>query len=96
MEQLAAFMLLVGCSPDAATCTEIPVPTPLYQSVEACQRDLPLQMRLSSTFDSKVVGTCQGVDSALLEGSATVDWTITRAGALQVSVTPESNLVASR
>ncbi|MBB3950446.1 hypothetical protein [Aureimonas jatrophae] len=96
MEQLAAFMLLVGCSPDAATCTEIPVPTPIYQSAEACQRDLPLQMRLSSTFDAKVVGTCQSVDAALLDGSATVDWTITRAGTLQVAVTPESNLVASR
>jgi len=96
MEQLAAFMLLVGCSPDAATCTEIPVPVPLYRTLEACETALPLQMRLSATFDSKVVGACHGVDPTLLESSATVDWTVTRAGALQVSITPERNLVAAR
>jgi len=96
MEQLAAFMLLVGCSHNGSACTEIPVPVPVYQSVQACEAALPLQMRLSSTFDSKVVGACRAVDAALLEGSATVDWTVTRAGALQIAVTPDRNLVASR
>lgn len=94
MEQVAAFMLLVGCTPDAASCTEIPVPTPIYRSVEACEAAMPLAIRLSSTFDPKILGACTKMDAA--EPSASIEWAVNRAGVLTVELSSEPNLLASR
>lgn len=96
MEQIAAIMLLVGCSPNNTACHEIPVPTPIYQSVEACKAELPLAIRMSGASGSQVLGSCSGVDSAMLEQSATIDWAVSRGGELQVAVKAAPNLVASR
>lgn len=96
MDQFAALMLLVGCSSGHATCTEIPVPTPIYRSIEACRSALPLQMRLSGTYDRQVLGDCKPIAEADLERPMAVDWAVSRAGELRVSIAPDSNLVAQR
>lgn len=88
MDQIVAIMLLVGCSGDGANCTEIPVPTPSYASIEECRAELPLQIRFTSTYDDRVVGACAGVDAALLERSATIEWALSRAGDLRVEIVP--------
>lgn len=86
MEHLVAIMLLVGCSADGSTCTEIPVPTPSYSSVAECQSELGLQMRLSGTYDNRVLGACKAVDEALLEESVTVAWAVNGGGRLLVEI----------
>lgn len=95
MEQFLAVMLLVGCSSDQEVCSEIPVATPFYSSVEDCRTDLGLQMRMTSTYDNKVFGTCTPVDEAMMEQSGTVEWAINRAGELIVEIRPDEPQVAS-
>lgn len=96
MEHVAALLLIVGCSPDSSVCTEIPVPQPIYRSIEACEAAKPLALRLTGTFDQRVMGSCTGLTEAELDGSASVEWAVNRAGTLAVELTDAPQLVASR
>lgn len=89
MEQLAAVMLIVGCNADAATCTEVPVPSVFYSSVAECRAELPMQMRFSASQDDRLFGACEAFDEALLDQSATIEWTVNRAGELRIEVKVE-------
>lgn len=88
MEHLVAVMLLVGCNANGSTCSEIPAPVPFFASQAECEAELGLQMRLTHTFDNRVLGACKGVDEALLEQSATIEWAVSRGGQLQFDVVP--------
>ena len=96
MEQIAAFMLLVGCSGNATSCTEIPVPVPAYRSVAECQSDLPLQIRLTDAAERQVLGACKAVDPSVFEQSATIDWAVSRQGQLLITFNTDPQMVASR
>ncbi|WP_061936454.1 hypothetical protein [Aureimonas sp. AU22] len=96
MEHVAALLLLVGCSPDASVCTEIPVPQPIYRSVGECEAAAPMEMRLSGTYDRRVMARCTGLTQSELDGSASVEWAVNRAGELAVVLTDAPQLVASR
>jgi len=96
MEHVAAFMLLVGCSGDASVCREIPVPVPAYESIEECRRDLTLEMRLSGSTESRVLGACKAVDEDVFEQSASIDWAVSRTGELLITFDAEPQMVASR
>ena len=41
MEHIAAFLLIVGCSPDLAECREMPTPTAIYETIEDCEAERP-------------------------------------------------------
>lgn len=96
MEHVAAFMLLVGCSGDASVCREIPVPAPAYESLEECQGNLALEMRLSGATERKVLGACKAVDESVFEQSASIDWAVSRSGELLITFDAEPQMVASR
>ena len=96
MEQIAAFMLLVGCSGNATTCSEIPVPVPAYRTVADCQSDLPLQIRLSNAGSQQVLGACKAVDASVFEQSSTIDWAVSREGQLLITFSTDPQVVASR
>lgn len=96
MEHIAAFMLLVGCNADASVCKEIPTPVAAYEDAAECDQNLTLQIRLSNSTAEKVYGACKEVSEDVLEQSATIDWTISRAGQLVVSFDAEPQIVASR
>lgn len=86
MDHLVAVMLLVGCSADGTACAEVPLPTPIYSSIEECRSDLAMQLRFASSSDDRLLGSCAAVDEALLEQSATVEWAVSRGGDLLVEV----------
>ena len=96
MEHIAAFMLLVGCTQDASVCKEIPVPVPTYESMAECRKDLPLEIRLSGSTDTKVLGACKAVDASTFERSASLDWAVSRDGQLVINFDAEPQMVASR
>lgn len=89
MEQIVAFMLLVGCAGDGDTCKEIPVPVPAYASLAECETDLPLQLRLSDAVGSKLSGACTAVPVEMLEQDASIEWSLDKGGKLLVQVVPE-------
>jgi hypothetical protein len=96
MEHVAALMLLVGCNADASVCKEIPVPVAAYEDVAQCDSDLSLQLRLASSDEDHVYGTCTSVTEDVFEQSATLDWTVSRSGKLLVTFDAEPQIVASR
>ncbi len=96
MEHVAALLLIVGCSPDSTVCREIPVPQPIYRSMEACEAAKPLAVRLTGTFDTRVMASCAGLTQADLDGSASVEWAVNRAGRLTVALGEAPQLVAAR
>lgn len=96
MEHVAAFMLLVGCNSDVSVCQEIPVPVPAYETVEQCNRDLPLQIRLSGSSDRTILGACKAVEPEVFEQSASIDWSVSQAGQLSIEFDGEPQMVASR
>ncbi|WP_279479985.1 hypothetical protein [Aureimonas sp. SK2] len=96
MEHVAALLLIVGCTSDSSVCTEIPVPQPIYRGVGECEAAMPLAMRLSGTYDRRVMGSCTGLTQAEVDGSASVEWAVNGAGQLAVVLTDSPQLVASR
>ncbi len=96
MEPIAALMLLVGCNADLSSCTEVPVPTPIYASASDCDRALPLEMRMAGTGDAQLLGRCTPVDRSSLDRGAGIEWAVNRSGALAVALTDETAVVASR
>lgn len=96
MEHVAALLLIVGCTPDSSVCTEIPVPQPIYRSITECETTKPLAMRLSGTYDRRVMASCTGLTQAEIDGSASVEWAVNRAGNLSVILADPPQLVAAR
>ena len=97
MEHIAALMLLVGCSSDLNSCKEIPVPVPAYETLADCERELPLQVRLSDSGMPKVYGACKEVEPELFEQSASLEWSVTRDGRLGIEiVADDARQIASR
>ncbi|MDY8110385.1 hypothetical protein U0C82_14680 [Fulvimarina sp. 2208YS6-2-32] len=97
MEHVAALMLLVGCSADVTSCREVPVPAPAYESIQDCRRDLGLQIKLADTRMPKLYGACEAVDEGALEQSASLEWSVTRDGKLDIDIVQDADqLVASR
>ncbi|MER0237895.1 hypothetical protein [Fulvimarina sp. MAC8] len=96
MEHIAALMLLVGCSSDVTTCREVPVAAPAYETIDECRNDLGVQVRLAETRMPKLYGACKAVDPASFEQSASLEWSVTRDGRLNIDLVEDQQLVASR
>ena len=41
MEHIAALLLIVGCSADMKECRELPAPTPIFETSQECDSELP-------------------------------------------------------
>jgi hypothetical protein len=92
MEHIAAILLIVGCSSDLSQCRELPAPTPLFETAEACAQTQPFALDDFAGRKPRVFGTCVAVDPALEEADAEIVWSITPDGRLDASVetdTPE-------
>ncbi len=96
MEQVAALLLIVGCSADQSTCREVPVPEPMYRSVEACEAQKPLAMRLAGSQEPRLFSTCVTFDQTKGQESAELTWALTRGGELTVEIGKPRSLVATR
>lgn len=95
MEPLAALLLIVGCSEDLASCTELPAPAPIYESTAECERELPPAMRSHMNGYSQILAKCVALDPALEESGAELVWSIDRNGDLLASVEPYAYDMAS-
>lgn len=89
MEHVAAIMVLVGCMQSTAACREVPSPVVAFETVEECRDLLPPAMEKVGKVFKKAYGNCAEVDPALVVESAMIEWTITPAGTLEVTVTPD-------
>lgn len=95
MEHIAALLLIIGCSNDLAQCKELPAPVPVYETVEECQGDLPIAIRIVTGTAQKIMAQCVEVDPALEEEDAELVWDINPDGTLSASVEVPQVVVAS-
>ncbi|GGE19574.1 hypothetical protein GCM10011390_43520 [Aureimonas endophytica] len=96
MEQVAAFMMLVGCSADAQACHRIPVWVPTYQDVATCERDLRAELRLNAFSADRLYGACRSVDAATFRDAKSIGWSISRDGRLDIRFDLAPQVVAAR
>ncbi|MCA1441123.1 hypothetical protein I6F07_13060 [Ensifer sp. IC4062] len=89
MEHVAAIMVLVGCVQATTACREVPSPVVAFETVEECEVLLPSAMEEVGKVFKTAYGKCAEVDPALFVESAVIEWTITPAGKLEVTVTPD-------
>ncbi|MBB4184072.1 hypothetical protein [Sinorhizobium terangae] len=89
MEHVAAIMVLVGCMQNTTACREVPSPVVAFETMEECQALLPPAMGEVGKVFKSAYGKCAEVDPALIVESAVIEWAITPAGKLEVSVTPD-------
>lgn len=98
MEHIAAFLLIVGCSPDLVDCRELPAPLPVYETVEDCQAEIGVVAARHKDAAARVFSQCFEVDPQLTETDAEIVWDVTARDGLTASVEPyqpQDVLVAS-
>lgn len=88
MEHIAAFLLIVGCSPDLAQCRELPAPLPVYETIEDCQAEVGAASAVHEGAAPRVFSRCFEVDPLLTETDAEVVWDVTPEGELTARVEP--------
>lgn len=88
MEHIAAFLLIVGCSPDLADCRELPAPLPVYETIEDCEAEIDAARVAHEGEAAHVLSRCFEVDPLLTETDAEVVWDVTAEGGLTASVEP--------
>ena len=86
MEHIAAVLLIIGCSGDLKTCSELPVDVAIYETYEECEADLDPTINWFSGSRDKIFGQCVYVDPAMEEEDAELVWDIGKDGKLHASV----------
>lgn len=95
MEHIAALLLIVGCSGDMKDCRELPAPTPIFETTQECDAELPVALRRLDGASERVLATCVFVDPAMEEEDAELVWDISPEGRLEASVEASGTAVAS-
>ena len=89
MEHIAALLLIVGCSADMKECRELPAPTPIFETSQECDSELPAVLQQLGGANERVLATCVFVDPAMEEENAELVWDIRPDGSLVATI--ESN-----
>lgn len=89
MEHIAALLLIVGCSADMKECRELPAPTPIFETSQECDAELPEVLKQLGGTSERVLATCVFVDPAMEEEDAELVWDIRPDGSLVATI--ESN-----
>ena len=95
MEHIAALLLIVGCSGDFKECSELPAPTPIYETFEECQVELRITLASMAGQRDKVLGQCVYVDPAMEEEDAELTWDVQKDGKLVASIEAGNSAIAT-
>jgi hypothetical protein len=96
MEHIAALLLIVGCSGDLKTCTELPAPASIFETYEDCQGELQPALTAAQGARDKVFAQCVYVDPAMEEQDAELVWDVTTTEGLTASIeAAPSDMVAT-
>ncbi len=86
MEHIAALLLVIGCSNDLSACQEIAVDVPVFETRQACSRELVSAQRSLGREYPTVFFQCIAVDPALEHEDAELVWDVDSAGTLHAAV----------
>ena len=95
MEHIAALLLIIGCSDDLSQCRELPAPTPVYETKEECDEELPSSLGAFTGQFEQLFAQCLPVDPAMEEEDAELVWEVHPDGTLIASVEDAAGAVAA-
>lgn len=96
MEHIAALLLVIGCSDDLAQCRELPAPTPIFETAQECEVEVPHVLSAYMNEFPQIMAQCIAVDPLMEEADAELVWDINPDGTLYAAVEIPDVLVATR
>lgn len=95
MEDIAALLLVIGCSKDLSQCQELPAPVPIFETEEECAALLQPTIASFTGKRPAVLGQCVYVDPAMPEEDAQLVWNVEADGKLIARIVSAGTLVAA-
>jgi hypothetical protein len=86
-EDIGALLLIVGCFDDLSQCHELAVPVSIFETMEACDQQLPASFGAFTAQFEQLYAQCLPVDPAM-EDEAELVWQIHQDGTMFASVEP--------
>ena len=85
-EDIAALLVIIGCSDDLAQCTELPTPVSVFETKEDCDQQLPDSLGPFTGQFEQLYAQCLSVDPAMEDEDTELVWEVRADGTLIASV----------
>jgi len=85
-EDIAALLLVIGCSDDLSQCRELPAPVSIFETKEDCDQQLPGSLGAFTGQFEQLYAQCLSVDPAMEDEDAELVWEVHADGTLFASV----------
>lgn len=86
VEDIAALLLIVGCSDGLSQCHELPAPVSIFETKEDCDQQLPDSLGAFTGQFEQVYAQCLSVDPVMEDEDAKLVWEVHPDGTLTASV----------
>ena len=85
-EDIAALLLVIGCSDDLSQCRELPAPVSIFETKEDCDQQLPDSLGAFTGQLEQLYAQCLSVDPAMEDEDTELVWEVHPDGTLIASV----------
>ena len=85
-EDIAALLLVIGCSDDLSQCSELPAPVSIFETKEDCDQQLPDSLGAFTGQFEQLYAQCLSVDPAMEDEDTELVWEVHPDGTLIASV----------
>ena len=85
-EDIAALLLVIGCSDDLSQCRELPAPVSIFETKEDCDQQLPDSLGAFTGQFEQLYAQCLSVDPAMEDEDTELVWEVHPDGTLFASV----------
>ena len=85
-EDIAALLLIIGCSDDFSQCSELPAPVSIFETKEDCDQQLPDSLGAFTGQFEQLYAQCLSVDPAMEDEDTELVWEVHPDGTLIASV----------
>ena len=85
-EDIAALLLIIGCSDDLSQCSELPAPVSIFETKEDCDQQLPNSLGAFTGQFEQLYAQCLSVDPAMEDEDTELVWEVHPDGTLIASV----------
>ena len=85
-EDIGALLLIIGCSDDFSTCSELPASLSIFETKEDCDQQLPNSLGAFTGQFEQLYAQCLPVDPAMEDEDTELVWDVHPDGTLIASV----------
>ena len=85
-EDIAALLLVIGCSDDLSQCRELPAPVSIFETKEDCDQQLPGSLGAFTGQFEQLYAQCLSVDPAMEDEDTELVWEVHPDGTLFAAV----------